>query len=37
MKTRMIKRSNCKYQARDPNIDRRSYHATIGIDIITEP
>jgi hypothetical protein len=37
IKARMIKRSNSKYQARGPNIDRRSYHATIGIDIITEP
>ena len=37
IKTRMIKRSNSKYQARGPNIDRRSYQATIGIDIITEP
>jgi hypothetical protein len=36
VKTRMIKRSNSKYQARGPRIDRRSYHATIGIDIITD-
>jgi hypothetical protein len=35
MKTRMIKRSNSKYQARGPNIDRHSYKATIAIDIIT--
>ncbi|HYX18274.1 MAG TPA: IS4 family transposase [Nostoc sp.] len=35
VKTRMIKRSNSKYQARGPNIDRRSYKATITIDIIT--
>jgi hypothetical protein len=35
VKTRMIKRSNSKYQARGPNIDRRSYKATIAIDIIT--
>jgi hypothetical protein len=35
VKTRMIKRSNSKYQARGPNIDRHSYKATIGIDIIT--
>lgn len=35
IKTRMIKRSNSKYQARGPNIDRHSYKATIGIDIIT--
>jgi hypothetical protein len=37
VKTRMIKRSNSKYQARGPNINRRSYQATIAIDIITEP
>jgi Insertion element 4 transposase N-terminal/Transposase DDE domain len=36
-KTRTIKRSNSKYQARGPNIDRHSYQATISIDIITEP
>jgi hypothetical protein len=36
IKARMIKRSNSKYQARGPNIDRRSYHATIGIDILTD-
>jgi hypothetical protein len=35
IKTRMIKRSNSKYQARGPNIDRRSYQATITIDILT--
>jgi hypothetical protein len=35
--TRMIKRSNSKYQARGSNIDRHSYKATIGIDIITDP
>ncbi|MDG4762971.1 IS4 family transposase [Solwaraspora sp. WMMD406] len=35
VKTRMIKRSNSKYQARGPNVDRRSYKATIAIDIIT--
>ena len=35
VKTRMIKRSNSKYQARGANIDRHSYKATIGIDIIT--
>jgi hypothetical protein len=35
VKTRMIKRSNSKYQARGPNIDRHTYKATIGIDIIT--
>ena len=37
VKTRMIKRSNSKYQARGPNIDRHSYKATIGINIITNP
>lgn len=37
VKARMIKRSNSKYQARGPNIDRHSYQATINIDIITEP
>ena len=37
VKTRMIKRSNSKYQARGPNIDRHSYKATIHIDIITNP
>ncbi|GAA0569173.1 IS4 family transposase [Paractinoplanes ferrugineus] len=36
IKARMIKRSNSKYQARGPNIDRRSYHATINIDILTD-
>jgi hypothetical protein len=35
VKTRMIKRSNSKYQARGPNIDRHTYKATISIDIIT--
>ena len=34
VKTRMIKRSNSKYQARGPNIDRRSYQATTSINII---
>jgi hypothetical protein len=34
VKTRMIKRSNSKYQARGPNIDRHSYKATIGINIL---
>jgi hypothetical protein len=34
VKTRMIKRSNSKYQARGPNIDRRSYQATTSIDVI---
>ena len=35
VKTRMIKRSNSKYQARGPTIDRRSYQATTSIDIIS--
>jgi hypothetical protein len=35
IKTRMIKRSNSKYQARGPDIDRRSYQATTSIEIIT--
>ena len=35
VKTRMIKRSNSKYQARGPNIDRRSYQATTSINIIS--
>jgi hypothetical protein len=35
IKTRMIKRSNSKYQARGPHIDRRSYQATTSIDIIS--
>jgi hypothetical protein len=35
VKTRMIKRSNSKYQARGPNIDRRSYQATTTINIIS--
>lgn len=34
-KTRMIKRSNSKYQARGPNIDRHSYKATTSIDVIS--
>ena len=37
VRARMIKRSNSKYQARGPTIDRRSYKATISIDIITNP
>ncbi len=37
VKTRMIKRANSKYQARGPNIDRHSYKATIGIDIVVDP
>ncbi|GLZ02521.1 IS4 family transposase [Actinoplanes sp. NBRC 103695] len=35
VKSRMIKRSNSKYQARGPNIDRRSYQATASIDVIS--
>ncbi|WP_433134112.1 transposase [Micromonospora sp. CA-240977] len=34
-KTRMIKRSNSKYQARGPTIDRHSYKATTSIDVIS--
>ena len=34
-KTRMIKRSNSKYQARGSNIDRHTYQATTSIDIIS--
>jgi transposase IS4-like protein/DDE family transposase len=34
-KTRMIKRSNSKYQARGPDIDRHSYQTTTSIDIIS--
>jgi Insertion element 4 transposase N-terminal/Transposase DDE domain len=34
-KARMIKRSNSKYQARGPNIDRRTYKATTSTNIIT--
>lgn len=34
-KTRMIKRSNSKYQARGPHIDRRTYKATTSIDVIS--
>ena len=32
---RIVKRAISKYQARGPNIDRTSYRATIGIDILT--
>jgi hypothetical protein len=35
-KTRMIKRSNSKYQARGPNIDRHTYKATTSINVVTE-
>jgi hypothetical protein len=34
VKSRMIKRSNSKYQARGPNIDRHTYKATTSIDIM---
>uniref|UniRef100_A8M893 Transposase IS4 family protein n=1 Tax=Salinispora arenicola (strain CNS-205) TaxID=391037 RepID=A8M893_SALAI len=34
-KARMIKRSNSRYQARGPRIDRRTYKATTSIDVIT--
>ena len=32
---RVVKRAISKYQARGPNIDRTSYKATLGIDILT--
>jgi hypothetical protein len=32
---RIVKRANSNYQARGPNIDRTSYKATVGIDILT--
>jgi hypothetical protein len=35
-KTRMIKRSNSKYQARGPNIDRRTYPAKTSVNINTD-
>lgn len=35
IKARMIKRSNSRYQARGPRIDRRTYKATTSIDVIT--
>jgi Insertion element 4 transposase N-terminal/Transposase DDE domain len=34
---RIVKRAISKYQARGPNIDRASYKATIGIDILAPP
>ena len=34
---RIVKRAISKYQARGPGIDRASYKATIGIDILTPP
>jgi hypothetical protein len=35
-KARMIKRSNSKYQARGPNVDRNTYKATTSINVITD-
>ncbi|MGI8307869.1 hypothetical protein [Saccharopolyspora hattusasensis] len=32
---RIVKRAISKYQARGPNIDRTSYKATVGVDILT--
>jgi hypothetical protein len=34
---RIVKRAISKYQARGPNIDRTSYKATLGIDILARP
>jgi hypothetical protein len=34
---RIVKRAISKYQARGSNIDRTSYKATVGIDILTPP
>ena len=34
---RIVKRAISKYNARGPNIDRRSYKATLNIDIFTPP
>lgn len=34
---RIVKRANSKYQARGPNINRRSYKATLTIDILAAP
>ena len=34
---RIVKRAISKYHARGPNIDRASYKATIGIDILAPP
>ncbi|MGH3452114.1 MAG: IS4 family transposase [Haloechinothrix sp.] len=34
---RIVKRAISKYQARGPNIDRTSYQATLGIDILAPP
>ena len=33
---RIVKRAISKYQARGPNIDRRTYKATTSINIITD-
>ena len=35
--TRTVKRAISKYNARGPNIDRRTYKATTNINILTEP
>ncbi|GAA4734206.1 hypothetical protein Prum_069850 [Phytohabitans rumicis] len=34
---RIVKRAISKYQARGPNIDRRSYQATLNINVLTPP
>ncbi len=34
---RIVKRAISKYQARGPTIDRASYKATVGIDILAPP
>ena len=34
---RIVKRAISKYQARGPSIDRTSYKATVGIDILAPP
>jgi hypothetical protein len=34
---RVVKRAISKYNARGPNINRTSYQATIGIDILIPP
>ncbi len=34
---RIVKRANSKYQARGPTINRRSYKATLSINILTAP
>ena len=35
--TRTVKRAISKYNARGPNIDRHTYHATIAINVLTAP